>query len=67
VQSLERLVTICAWSRLLKHGDDWVSIEEFLEREYGVSVTHGMSEAEMAKFEEQMGRNVENERAGARV
>lgn len=54
VQSLERLVTICAWSRLLKHGDEWVSIEQFLEREYGVSVTHGMSEAEMAKFEKQM-------------
>ena len=51
VQNLERLVTICAWSRLIRHGDEWVSIEEFLEREYGVSVTHGMSEAELAKFE----------------
>ena len=54
VQSLERLVTICAWSRLLKHGDEWVSIEEFLEREYGVSVSHGMSEAALAKLEGKM-------------
>lgn len=51
VQSLERLVTICAWSRLIRHGDDWISIEEYLEREYGVSVTHGMSETELAKVQ----------------
>jgi CHASE3 domain sensor protein len=55
VQRLQRLVTICAWSRLLRHGDEWLSIEDFLEREYGVSVTHGMSEAELAKFSEQLG------------
>ena len=54
VQRLKRLVTICAWSRLLRHGDEWVSIEEFLEREYGVSVTHGMSEEELAKFQRQV-------------
>lgn len=35
-------VTVCAWTRKIKIGDEWLSFEEFLKRYLGLKVTHGI-------------------------
>lgn len=48
VAQLKRLVTVCAWSRKIRHDGEWMSFEEYLTRVYGVRLTHGIS-PEMAQ------------------
>ena len=41
----DHYITICAWTKKIKEGDhDWVSPEEFLERHFDLTVTHGVSD-----------------------
>lgn len=50
----EETVTICAWTRQVHYGGAWLSVEEFLERRFGVGITHGISaaaaEAQLLEF-----------------
>lgn len=39
----EQWLTVCAWSGRVKMGPDWVTMEEYLKRRFGVRVTHGMA------------------------
>ena len=41
---------MCAWSKTIKLGDRWVSFEEYLREQYGVEVTHGISEKEYERM-----------------
>ena len=50
VQELEPLVTLCAWSKTVRHGDEWISFEEYLERQFGLRVTHGLSPEQLTKL-----------------
>ncbi|MBU6409221.1 MAG: CHASE3 domain-containing protein [Verrucomicrobia bacterium] len=40
---LRRVVTICAWTGQVQDGEDWVRLEDYLKKRFGVSVTHGVS------------------------
>jgi PAS domain S-box-containing protein len=42
-KDLEELLTICAWTGRVKSGNEWISIETFLERVLGVQISHGIS------------------------
>jgi hypothetical protein len=50
----DETVTICAWTRQVHYGGAWLSVEEFLERRFGVGITHGISaaaaEAQLLEF-----------------
>ena len=46
-----QLVTICAWSKAIKYNDEWMSIETYMHRQYGIHITHGISPAESARLE----------------
>jgi CHASE3 domain sensor protein len=48
LKRLQPLVTLCAWSKTVRDGDEWVSFEVYLERRFGVRVTHGLSPKELA-------------------
>jgi hypothetical protein len=37
-------ITMCAWTKRVKDGGRWVSIEEFLDRQYHIVVSHGVSD-----------------------
>jgi hypothetical protein len=50
LQRLQPLVTVCAWSKTVRDGDEWVSFEQYLERRFGVRVTHGLSPEEVARL-----------------
>ncbi len=37
------LLTVCAWTKRVKHTERWLSLEEYLQDVLGVRVTHGIS------------------------
>ena len=49
LKGLERFVTICAWSKTIRHEGKWISFEEFLKRRYHVKISHGISDTEFAR------------------
>lgn len=49
VHRLERLVRMCAWTKRLELDGEWLSIEDFLRRRFGLDVTHGISEEALAE------------------
>lgn len=47
----ERLIKVCAWSKTVQYQGEWVSYEEYLQRRFNVSVSHGISPEAMAKLD----------------
>jgi CHASE3 domain sensor protein len=43
LQSLNRIVTVCAWSKTIKSDGGWISFEAYLQEQFGISVSHGIS------------------------
>ena len=43
---LRELVKICAWSRTVEYGGEWLSFEQYLQRRFHVDTSHGISPAE---------------------
>lgn len=37
------LVTLCAWTRTVRYEGEWISVEAYLERRYGVRTSHTIS------------------------
>jgi PAS domain S-box-containing protein len=56
VRRLEQFVTLCAWTKRVKVDGRWVTVEEFLRTRFGVTVSHGMSDAALALMEREMTR-----------
>ncbi len=38
-------VTLCAWTRMVRFEGEWISVESYLQRRYGVRTSHGISPA----------------------
>lgn len=36
-------LTVCAWTNRVKLGDEWLPLEAYLKRKYGLRISHGMS------------------------
>lgn len=43
-------VTLCAWTRTVRYEGEWISVEAYLERRYGVLTSHGISPAAESLF-----------------
>jgi len=43
---LRELVKICAWSRTVEYGGEWLSFEQYLQRRFNVDTSHGISPVE---------------------
>jgi hypothetical protein len=50
LKKMQSIVKICAWSQLIEYEGEWISIGDYLQRRYNVSITHGISEAEADRF-----------------
>ena len=51
IQQLQAQVqTVCAWSKRIKVADKWISLEEFLQTELQLKLTHGMSPEAFAEY-----------------
>ena len=43
LEKLQQVVTICAWTGQVKYEGQWVRLDEYLQRRFGLSVSHGLS------------------------
>ena len=50
LERLQRVVTICAWTGLVKYEGQWIRMDEYLQRRFGLSVSHGLSREASAKI-----------------
>jgi GAF domain-containing protein len=44
ITHLEKLVRMCAWTKRLELDGEWLEIEAYLKRRFGLDVTHGISD-----------------------
>ena len=44
IEYLESLVVMCAWCRRVRSGDEWLTVERFLERQHNSHTSHGICE-----------------------
>ena len=50
LEKLQRVVTICAWTGLVNYEGQWIRMDEYLQRRFGLSVSHGLSREASAKI-----------------
>lgn len=43
LEKLQQFVTVCAWTGQVKFQGQWLRLDEFLERQFGISVSHSLS------------------------
>ena len=43
LEKLQRVVTVCAWTGQVKYEGEWIRVEEYLKKRFGISVSHGLS------------------------
>lgn len=45
IEYLESLIVMCAWCRRVRSGQEWLSVELFLERQHQSRTSHGICES----------------------
>jgi hypothetical protein len=50
IQKLHALITMCAWSRRVQYQGQWVPLEEYLRKRFGIRISHGISKEEYDKW-----------------
>lgn len=50
VNELEKMITVCAWTKRVKHDGRWISFEEYLHNRFHVEFTHSISEDAVKKL-----------------
>jgi len=43
LEKLQQFVTVCAWTGQVKHQGQWLRLDQYLERQFGISVSHSLS------------------------
>jgi CHASE3 domain sensor protein len=43
VDKLQQFVTVCAWTGQVKYQGQWLRLDEYLQRQFGMSVSHSLS------------------------
>jgi CHASE3 domain sensor protein len=54
LEKLQQFVTICAWTGQVKDGTEWIRLDEYLQRRFGLSVSHGVSREAAIKMMREM-------------
>ena len=50
LEHLRQIVTVCTWTGQVKFEGEWIRVEDYLKRRFGVSVSHGLSKEAAAKM-----------------
>ena len=50
LEHMRQIVTVCAWTGQVKFGDEWIRLEDYLKRRFGISVSHGLSKEAAEKM-----------------
>ena len=54
LQKLRNLVTVCAWTKAVRHEGRWMTFEEYLQTRFNVNVSHGLSETARAQLQREV-------------
>jgi CHASE3 domain sensor protein len=54
LEKLRQIVTICAWTGQVKHEGEWIRLDEYLKRRFGLSVSHGLSQEAAGKMKREI-------------
>ena len=54
LEKLQQVVTICAWTGQVKYEGQWIRLDEYLQRQFGLSVSHGLSKEAAEKMVAEM-------------
>lgn len=49
-QLRSQLITICAWSSRIKNHGRWMTLEEFLDKQLHLKISHGISDAALSEL-----------------
>ncbi len=44
LEKLQQFVTVCAWTGQVHYQGRWLRLDEYLKRQFGIAVSHGLSE-----------------------
>ena len=50
LEKLQQFVTVCAWTGRVKSQGQWLRLDQFLERQFGISVSHTLSQEAAEKM-----------------
>jgi hypothetical protein len=50
IRKLYSLVTMCAWSKRVQYKGKWVPLEEYMNKRFGIRVSHGISQEEYERW-----------------
>jgi CHASE3 domain sensor protein len=50
LEKLQKVVTVCAWTGQVKFEGQWIRLDEYLQRRFGLFVSHGLSKEAAAKM-----------------
>ena len=56
LEKLQQFVTICAWTGQVKFQGQWLRLDEYLKRQFGIEVSHSLSQ----EAAERMKRDIED-------
>jgi len=54
LERLQQFVTICAWTGQVKFQGEWLRLDEYLQRQFGISVSHSLSQDAAAKMKREI-------------
>lgn len=54
LEKLQQFVTVCAWTGQVKDGNEWIRLDEYLQKRFGMSVSHGVSREAALKMMREM-------------
>jgi CHASE3 domain sensor protein len=54
LQRHQALVHVCAWSKTIEHDGEWISFDDYLEKRFGLRVSHGMSPEQAKRFRDEL-------------
>jgi CHASE3 domain sensor protein len=52
---IEPVVQMCASTRTIEYGGEWLSFEQYLQRRFGISTNHGLSPSEFERLRDKPG------------
>ena len=50
LDKLQQFVTVCAWTGQVKYHGQWLRLDEYLQRQFGMSVSHSLSKEAAQKM-----------------
>lgn len=67
VDRLQQFVTVCAWTGQVKYQGQWVRLDQFLERQFGLSVSHSLSKEAAEKMMQEIQELKRPDRDGSKL